>query len=64
MKVELRIGKVLAAEAIPVEETAEADRAGRARLRATILAGIAESYTPDAIVAGRLPSCPISRRGR
>ena len=51
MKVELRVGKVLAAEAIPkskkllkltVQDGPESER--------TILAGIAESYTPDAIV--------------
>ena len=51
MKVELRVGKVLAAEAIPkskkllkltVQDGPESER--------TILAGIAESYAPDAIV--------------
>ena len=51
MKVELRVGKVLAAEAVPkskkllkltVQDGAESER--------TILAGIAESYTPEAIV--------------
>jgi methionyl-tRNA synthetase len=50
-KVELKVGRVLAAEAIPkskkllkltVQDGAESER--------TILAGIAESYTPDAIV--------------
>jgi methionyl-tRNA synthetase len=51
MKVELKVGKVLAAEAIPkskkllkltVQDGPESER--------TILAGIAESYTPEAIV--------------
>ncbi|BCS33300.1 methionine--tRNA ligase [Luteitalea sp. TBR-22] len=51
MKVELRVGKVLAAEAVPkskkllkltVQDGPESER--------TILAGIAESYTPEAIV--------------
>ncbi len=50
-KVELKVGKVLAAEAVPkskkllkltVQDGAESER--------TILAGIAESYAPDAIV--------------
>ena len=51
MKVELKVGKVLAAEAVPkskkllkltVQDGAASER--------TILAGIAESYTPEAIV--------------
>ncbi len=51
MKVELRVGKVIAAEAVPkskkllkltVQDGAESER--------TILAGIAESYAPDAMV--------------
>ena len=51
MKIELRVGKVLAAEAIPkskkllkltVQDGPESER--------TILAGIAESYAPEAIV--------------
>ena len=51
MKVELKVGKVLAAEAVPkskkllkltVQDGPDSER--------TILAGIAESYAPDAIV--------------
>ena len=51
MKVDLRVGKVLAAEAIPKSKKllklTVQDGPGSER---TILAGIAESYAPDAIV--------------